>query len=71
MTTEIIIAIIPLIGTLIGSLSGILIANRLSNYRIKQLEIKVDKHNNFASRIPVIEEQIKTLTNRIINLENK
>lgn len=38
------IALISLIGTVIGSFSGILIANKLSNYRIEQLEKKLDKY---------------------------
>lgn len=58
-----------LLGTLAGSLGGILVANKLSNYRILQLEKKVDKHNNFASRLPVVEEQIKVINHRIEDLE--
>lgn len=69
ISTEVLCAGLSLIGTLIGSLSGILVANKLSNYRIKQLEIKVDKHNDFAERIPVIEEQIKVANHRIDDLE--
>ena len=44
--TEIIVAVIALAGTAMGSLGGILAANRLTNYRIGQLEKKVDKHNS-------------------------
>lgn len=69
MPTEVWCAVLSLVGTLIGSLSGILVANKLSNYRIRQLEIKVDKHNGFAERIPVIEEQIKVANHRIEDLE--
>ena len=35
---DVIVACLSLIGTLIGSLSGILVANKLTNYRIEQLE---------------------------------
>ncbi|MFI3325426.1 MAG: hypothetical protein R3Y35_04545 [Clostridia bacterium] len=69
MTHEILVAILSLLGTLGGSLGGILVANKLSNYRIRQLEIKVDKHNNFAARLPVVEEQIKVINRRIDDLE--
>ncbi len=69
MNTEIIVALIAFLGTSIGSIIGILTANRLSSYRIKQLELKVDKHNNFASRLPVVEEQIKVINHRIGDLE--
>lgn len=69
MSTEIVVALLALAGTALGSVAGILTANRLSNYRIQQLEIKVDKHNNFAGRIPVIEEQIKVINHRVEDLE--
>lgn len=71
MTESIIVAILSMIGTLGGTLGGILTANKLTNYRIKELEKKVDKHNNFAGRIPVIEEQIKVANHRIDDLERE
>lgn len=55
---EIIVAIIALAGTAIGSLGGILAANRLTNYRIEQLEQKVDKHNSVVERITVVEVKL-------------
>ena len=69
MTESIIVAVLSLIGTLGGTFGGILTANKLTNYRIQELEKKVDKHNNFAGRIPVIEEQIKVANHRIDDLE--
>lgn len=65
MAQTIIIAIISLAGTIIGAYSGA----RLTAYRIEQLEKKVDKHNNFAARMPVVEEQIKVINHRIGDLE--
>ena len=56
--TEIIVAAIALIGTAVGSLGGILAANRLTNYRIEQLEKKVDKHNSVGERIAVVEVRL-------------
>ena len=49
----------------IGSFGGF----RLISYRVEQLEKKVDKHNNFAERLPVVEEQIKVINHRIGDLE--
>jgi len=69
VTESIIVAILSMIGTLGGTLGGILTANKLTNFRIQELEKKVDKHNNFAGRIPVIEEQIKVANHRIDDLE--
>lgn len=69
MQTEIIIAVLSLVGTLGGSLGGILVSSKLTNYRIEQLEKKVDKHNHFAERLPVLEEQLRVATHRIDDLE--
>lgn len=56
--TEIIVAAIALVGTAVGSLGGILAASRLTNYRIEQLEKKVDKHNTVVERIAVVEVKL-------------
>ena len=69
MNTEIIVALIAFVGTLVGSLGGIVVSARLTNYRLAQLEEKVAKHNNFATRMPVVEEQIKVINHRIVDLE--
>lgn len=69
MSTEIIIALLSLTGTAIGTTGGIMASARLTNFRLKQLEDKVGKHNNFAERIPVVEEQIKVINHRIDDLE--
>lgn len=66
MSDIVIVAGISLIGTFVGAFGGL----RLTSYRIEQLEKKVDKHNNFAERIPVVEEQIKAINHRIDDLEN-
>lgn len=62
----IIVALIGFIGSCVGSLSGL----KIITYRIEMLEKKVDKHNNFAERMPVIEEKIKTCERRISDLED-
>ena len=71
MDGETIITALSLIGTLAGSFSGILVSSKLTNYRIEQLEKKVDKHNTFAERMPVIEEKIKDHDRRIEVLEHE
>ncbi|MBQ8613786.1 MAG: hypothetical protein IJ416_06170 [Ruminiclostridium sp.] len=65
MDSSVIVAVISLIGTLGGSLGGILVSSKLTAYRIEQLEKRVAEHNNFARRMPVVEEQIKELTRRM------
>ena len=67
--TEIIAAAVTaglaLVGTAIGSFSGF----KLTSYRVEQLEKRVAEHNNYARRMPVVEEQIKVINHRIDDLE--
>lgn len=65
--STIIVAAFSLLGTLAGSYGGM----RIMSYRIEQLERKVEKHNSFAERLPVVEEQIKVANHRISDLEQK
>ena len=69
MATDIVVAVIAFAGTALGTFGGILTSSKLTNYRIQQLEKKVDEHNNFARRVPVIEEQIEVINHRIQDLE--
>ena len=76
MWVQIIIAFLAFLGTLIGSVAGILTANKLTNYRIEQLEKKVSVHNQLVERMyevekreDVIEEKVKVANHRIDDLE--
>lgn len=69
MNSEVLIAMLSLTGTLLGSLGGILTASKLTNYRLAQLEKKVDRHNAFGERIPLIEEKLKVINHRLSDLE--
>lgn len=71
MDTDVVVAMISLIGTLGGSLGGILVSSKLTNYRLQQLENRVAEHNHFAQRLPVIEEQIKVINHRLEDLEHE
>ena len=62
---NIIIAVCGCLGSVVGSFGGF----RLISYRVEQLEKKVDKHNNFAERLPVVEEQIKVINHRLEDVE--
>ena len=66
-TSEIIIAALSLVGTFIGSYSGI----RLMSYRIEQLEKKVEKHNNVVERMALVEKDIRVANHRFDDLERK
>ena len=72
--TSIICAVVALLGTAIGSYSGL----RLTSYRVEQLEKKVEKHNNLISRTyelekeySVLDERIRVANHRIEDLEKE
>lgn len=71
MISEIIVA---LIGGFV-TLSGVLISNSkaqaVTDTRLDELTREVREHNHFARRVPVLEEQMKVVNNRIDNLERK
>lgn len=67
MSDTVIVGLLSLLGTCLGSWGGL----RLMSYRIEQLEKKVDKHNHFAERMPVVEEQIKVANHRLEDLEHE
>lgn len=70
-TTAVIVAVLSLIGTAAGSITGIMTANRLTNYRIIQLEEKVNKHNNLIERMVVVEQSAKSAHKRLDEQENQ
>lgn len=61
MDSTIVVGILSLIGTLVGTLSGIFINNKLTIYRIDKLEEKVSKHNNLIDRMYKIESRVTLL----------
>ena len=76
MDNKITIALISFAGTLLGTFGGIITSNKLTTYRIEQLENKVEKHNNVIERVyelekekAIIEEELKVANHRIADLE--
>lgn len=69
MTEAIIVAILSLIGTLGGTFGGIITANKLTNYRIEQLEKKVEKHNNVIERVYNLETREAVLEEEVEHLQ--
>lgn len=67
MTDTVIVAIISLLGTLLGSFEG----TQLVKYRIEQLEKKVEKHNSIVEKTYILEEKVKVANHRIEDLERK
>ena len=76
MTLEALSSLTGIFGSFLGTLAGIMINSKLTNYRIEQLEKKVDKHNMVIDRVyslekhnAVIDEDIKVVNHRISDLE--
>ena len=72
---EIIVAIITgslaLLGTAIGTFSGIKANQKVMGVKLEELTREVREHNGFARRVPVLEEQMKVANHRIEDLERK
>ncbi len=69
MDQGILTAILAFVGTLVGSLSGVLASARLTNFRLQQLEKKVELHNKLVERVAAVEQQSKGNTQRIDAIE--
>ena len=76
MSETMLVALLSFLGTVLGSLFGILTANKLTNYRISQLEKKVETHNKVIDRVyklekhdAVVDEEISVANHRIDDLE--
>lgn len=67
MTSEIIVALLSLVGTFFGTFSGV----KLMTYRIEQLENKVEKHNSVVERMAVMENKMTVADHRISDLEGE
>lgn len=77
MSDAVIVAIIGLVGSGAGAFGGILISSKLTQYRLEQLEKKVEVHNGVIDRVykleertEVQEEKIRVANHRIEDLEN-
>lgn len=76
MSNEVVISILSLLGTLGGSLGGVLVSSKLTNYRIEQLERKQEKYNTLIERTfkleeraEVTDEKLKVVNHRLNDLE--
>lgn len=72
---DIIVALITgglaLLGSAVGVFSGIKTCQKVTEVKLEELAREVREHNNFARRMPVVEEQIKVINHRIEDLERK
>ena len=71
MDSTIIVALLSLLGTLIGSLGGIIASNKLVIYRIQELEKKVNKHNEVIERVYKLEEHEAIMDAELKSIRDK
>lgn len=69
MTSEVIVALLGLVGTLAGSFLGIVAASKLTNYRLERLEARVNEHNNMIERTYILEGQMREVQHDIKDLK--
>ena len=66
------VAIISLVGTIIRSVTGVLVSNKLTTFRIEQLEKKIDKYANnmdeIKERLVIVEQSTKSAHHRLDSL---
>lgn len=71
METEVLVSLITLCGSALGTFAGIAVNSKLTNFRIEQLEKKVNKHNNVIERTGKLEERVGALDYRLKEIENR
>ncbi len=69
MNSEIIVALLGLVGTLTGSFLGMVATSKLTQYRLQQLEEKVARHNNIIERTYILEGQMTEVQHDIRDLK--
>lgn len=68
MQSDIVVALLGFAGTLLGSLFGVLAAQKLVQYRLQKLEEKVEAHNKIVERTYVLEGKMTECMHDIISL---
>ena len=71
MEAEVLVALLSAAGTVIGSLGGILVSNKMTKFRLNKLEEKVDKHNHLVERMAAVEQSVKSAHHRIDELREE
>lgn len=71
MTEAVVVAAMSLLGTLLGSLAGVETSSKLVNYRLEQLERKVQAHNNLIERTFQLEAAQALQAQRLDRLEQR
>lgn len=71
MDSTIIVALLSCAGTVLGSLLGVVASSSKTQYRIEQLEKKVEKHNNLVERMIEAEDRLKSHQHQINEIKER
>jgi len=71
MSEGVLAALLSLVGTLAGTFGGILVSNKLTRYRLEQLEKKVDKHNSLIDRMYCAEKRLDVLGEQMKGVDRR
>lgn len=71
MSDTIIVALIGFAGSGLGALAGVVASAKLTNYRLQQLEDKVNKHNNMVERTYKLEGRMTEAEHDIRDLKGE
>ena len=69
MSETVIVGLLTLLGTLIGTFGGIITASKLTNFRLERLEQQVSKHNGMIERMYAAEGSIAELQHDVRDLK--
>ena len=69
MHTEIIVALLGMVGTLAGSFFGVVAASKMTNFRLQQLEERVNRHNQVIERTYILEGKMEECQHDIRDLK--
>lgn len=71
MQPEIVVGLLSCAGTIVGTLGGIIATSKLTNFRLQQLEEKVNRHNNMIERVYKLEGQVQEITNDLKEIKTR
>lgn len=69
--STVIVGLFSFAASVIGTFSGIVVSSKLTNYRLEQLEAKVQRHNNLIERMYKVEDSAKSAHHRIDELREE
>jgi len=71
MSETVLVALLSLLGTLLGSLSGVVATGKLTSFRLQQLEDKVARHNSVVERTYALEGRMNEAEHDIRDLKQR